>query len=219
MNIKSVSYPLDKSYINDFDAWKIYHSIRLHFNTISYDVEKYGFNNTKTYNWEKYKTVSTWEVNFANKWAKQFVYASDMQLAVGAHFFYNKPVGEWNTDPYGEDVLAVYTKLKQYVCSPKYFFDQDLLILKEKFKINILKVENNNIPKIYHLAHKGDISYETLSLIDRAISLTKYVDTKLQTLTWKAYRDTFIKYRPFVVTEMDEEYSKYIKEQLLTLKG
>lgn len=219
MNIKSVSYPLDKSYINDFDAWKIYHSVRLHFNTINYNIEKYGFNNTKTYNWEKYETVSNWEVNFANKWAKQFVYAGDMQLAVAAHFFYNKPVGEWNTDPYSESIQDVYNKLKQYVCSPKYFFDQDLLFLKEKYKINILKVENNNIPKIYHLAHKGDISYETLALIDCAISLTKYVDTKLHTLTWKAYRDTYIKYRSFVVTEMDLESIKYIKGQLLTLSS
>ena len=66
MNTTSVINFSEKKYINDFDAWKIYHTTRLHFNTVTYSVEKYGFNN-KNYDWEAYQKASNWEVRFFDK--------------------------------------------------------------------------------------------------------------------------------------------------------
>lgn len=217
MNTTSVINFSEKKYINDFDAWKIYHTTRLHFNTVTYSVEKYGFNN-KNYDWEAYQKASNWEVRFFDKWAKQFTYNTDMEIAIGAFFFYYKPSAEWFADPLGVEVTDSYNKLKQCLYSPKYFLDQDLTYLTENYTIDVLKIVKGNIPKIYHLAHKGEISYESLAIIDLAISLTKYVSTQINSLTWKAYKDTYIKYRPFVATSIDEEFTAYIKTQLLTMK-
>ena len=74
------------------------------------------------------------------------------------------------------------------------------------------------IPKIYHLAHKGIISYETLAMIDISISLTKYTCTKLNTLTWDAYKEWYLKYRPFVCLEMDKEYTKLHKGKIIIIE-
>jgi len=38
-------------------------------------------------------------------------------------------------------------------------------------------------------------------------------------LTWTAYKDWYLKYRPFVCMEMDKEYTDYIREKLLQLKN
>ena len=73
MNIKSLVYPCENpKYINDFDTWKLYQSVRLHYMTDSYRLEKYNFSSKKTYNWDKYQTVSTWEVKLFDKWAKSY---------------------------------------------------------------------------------------------------------------------------------------------------
>lgn len=224
MNIKSLVYPCETpKYINDFDTWKLYQSVRLHFMTDSYRLEKYNFSSKKAYNWEKYQKVSMWEVKLFDKWAKHFLTDNNVKMALGAHFFYNKPAGSWECAPDHEDVQEAYSKLKSFLYSPKYFLENDLTKLNESYTISILKATNDKgevaIPKIYHLAHKGIISYETLAMIDISISLTKYTCTKLNTLTWDAYKDWYLKYRPFVCLEMDKEYTDYIREKLLLLKN
>lgn len=219
--IKSIVYPNETPrLVNDFDTWKLYHAIRLHYTTDSYSVEKYNFSAKKIYNWQKYETVSDWEVRLFNKWAK--VYSNDMnvKMAMGAFFFYHKPVGEWQAYPDSDEVTVSYSKLKQFLYSPKYFLEQDLTYLNENYTIDVLKVTNGtevSIPKIYQLAHRGEISYETLALIDISTTLTKYVSTKLNTLTWKAYSSWYLKYRPFVCTEIDRELMEYVKTHLKQL--
>lgn len=218
MEIKSLVHPHDETkFVNDFDTWLLYHAVRLHYNT-DYSVEKYNFSAKKIYNWNRYLQASDWEVNLFHNWAKTYSIDKNVKMALGAFFFYHKPVGEWQSAPNSEAVTESYQKLKQFLYSPKYFLDIDLTYLKENYTINVLKVTNGNIPRIFQLAHKGEISYESLILIDNAISLTKYVSTKLNTLTWKAYKDNYLKYRPFVCTEMDSEFTEYIKQHLLSLK-
>lgn len=223
MEIKSVVYPVPSEpvYVNDFDVWKLFHAVRLHYTTSSYNIEKYHFH-SKNYNWEKYQEAHMWEVRLFDKWAKTFVTESNVKMALAAHFFYNKPAGGWECSPDHEDVQKAYSKLKSFLFSSKFFLDEDLTKLQQSYTIDILKIKDDTgqvgIPKIYHLAHKNFISYETLALIDFSTSLTKYTCTKINTLTWAAYRDWYLKYRPFVCSFMDREYSEYIREKLLLLK-
>lgn len=224
MEIKSIVYPcVQEKYVNDFDTWKLYQSVRLHYMTDSYRLEKYNFSSKKAYNWEKYLKVSKWEVKLFDRWAKEFMTDYNAKLALGSHFFYNKPSGTWESAPDGEDVQTAFKKLKSFLSSPNYYLENDLTKLYESYTIDILKAVNDKgevaIPKIYHLAHKGIISYETLSVIDISTSLTKYTCTKLNTLTWDAYKDWYLKYRPFVCTTVDKDCVDYIREKLLLLKS
>lgn len=221
---KSIVYPCESpKYINDFDTWQLYHAVNLHYNTETYSVEKYHFSAKKVYNWERYQKASQWEVRLFDKWAKSFMTDNNIKMALGAHFFYNKPSGEWNSYPDNEDVQLAYQKLKSFLSSPKYFLEQDLTKLNESYTIDILKASSDksevSIPKIYHLAHKGIISYETLAMIDISTSLTKYTCTKINSLSWNAYKSWYLKYRPFVCTEMTKDLSDYIKEKLLNMKS
>lgn len=216
--IKSIVFPNETpKYINDFDTWKLYHAIRLHYNTDSYSVTKYSFSVKKIYNWDKYMKASDWEVRLFNKWAKEYMTDFNVKVAMGAFFFYHRPVGEWQAYPDSDEVKDSYNRLKSFLYSPKYFIDQDLTYLNENYTMDVLKITNGNIPKLYQLAHKGEISYETLATIDQTIALTKYVSTKIDTLTWKSYKDWYVRYQPFVCTEVSKDLSEYIKKKLLEL--
>lgn len=208
-------YPNESpKYVNDFDTWMLYHAVRLHYNTDSYNVVKYNFSAKKIYNWEKYKKASDWEVRLFNKWAKEYTNDLNVKIALASFFFYHKPVGEWEAYPDSDEVKSSYNKLKSFLYSPKFYIDQDLTYLKENYTIDVLKVIDGNIPKIFQLAHKGEISYETLATVDKTIALTKYVSTKIDSLTWKAYKDWYVRYQPFVCTEVSKDFSEYIKNNL-----
>lgn len=214
--INSVITKLNEEYINDFSAWRIYNSLRLHFQTSSYNIEKYGFNNEK-YGWEQYQTASDYEVRLFDKLAKHYQVNTNYIMSLAANFFYLQPKGTWEI-PSTDELQYAYIKLKQFKMSPKYFLNEDLTYLKENANINILKVINNSVPDIYNLAHNGLISYESLVLIDFSTGISKYVSNQLKdSLMWSTYKTKYFKYMPFICTDISKEMVTYIQTQLKQL--
>lgn len=212
----SVISLLKEEYINDFNAWQIYQSLRLHFQKSSYNVEKYGFYN-ETYSWNKYLKASQYEVHLFDRLAKHYQTNVNYITAIAANFFYLQPKGTWEIPPVIE-LQDAYIKLKQYIMSPQYYIKQDLTILQENYNIGVLQIVNGEVPEIYSLAHNGIISYESLVLIDFSTGNSKYVCSQLKdSLIWNAYKSKYVKYKPFVCTSITPELKDYIKTQLQQL--
>lgn len=217
MMYESLIYPIpEEKYINDYDAYVLYNSVRLHYTTKSYSLLRYGFTANKSYNGENYQKIHKWEVNVYNQWAKKFMTENNMKIALGAFFFYHTPKSLHESYPGNDTVIKSYQKLKSYNMSMKYFLTQDLTMLQDKYTIDVFKVKNN-IPEIYNLAIKGVISYESLAIIDASINLSKYTSTKLDTLSWNTFKDKYQKYVPFVVTHLDTEFKEYVKCEILKI--
>ncbi len=216
--IKSIITKINEEYINDYSAWRIYNILRLHFQTTSYSVEKYGFSNEK-YNWNLYKNASEYEVRLFDKLSKYYQVNTNYVISLAANFFYLQPKGTWEISS-TDELQYAYIKLKQFRMSPKYYLDEDLTYLKNNANISILKIKDNSIPEIFNLAHNGLISYESLVLIDFSTGISKYVSNHMKdSLMWNAYKEKYFKYMPFVCTEISNDMVTYIQTQLKQLQS
>jgi hypothetical protein len=219
MLYESLVYPPpEEKYINDYDAYLLYNAVRLHYTTKSYSLLRYGFTANKSFNGEKYQTIHTWEVNAYNQWAKTFKTENNTKMALGAFFFYNTPKSLHDGYPSSDKVMEAYRKLKSFSMSMKHFLTEDLTTLQNNYTIDVFKV-NQNIPELYNLAIKGVISYESLILIDFTTNLGKYTSTKIDTLSWNAFKYKYQKYIPFVITHLDNEFKTYIKQEILKISN
>lgn len=212
--IKSPIFPLEEIKINDYDAYKIYNNIRLHFNTKKYNAVKYHFNN-KNYTGEQYKKIPMSEVAVYGKLAKEFQYKQNLMIALTAHFYYNRPEYLAQSYPDSDEIKSAYLTLKKFFIDPKKVIEDDLTIIKNNVKIDAFKAINNTIPKIYHLAVKGLISTESLIVLDSIINLTKYTDSKINSMYWDTYKERYEKYKLLICTTIDNDYKQFIKNEFI----
>lgn len=213
--LTSPIYPIDEVYVNDYDVYILYNSIRLHFQTKNYDAIFYNYKSNFTY--ETYKKVSMNEVNMYAKWAHHYQTKQNLLIALVAHFYYNRPSYAAESYPDSERVKDSYNNLKQFLQSPKHFVTKDLTYIKENCTIDIIRTANKNIPKIYPLAMKGLIRLESLIVIDVSIKLTKYIDTKIDSLSWKSFKSDYSKYSKFICSSVDAELVDIIKTTIKSL--
>lgn len=214
--IKSAIFPIEEKYINDFEAFQLYQSMRLHFQTSSYNAIKYNYKSPCS-TWQQYETVSKTEVNMYQKWASKYMTRQNLLIALAAHFHYNNPRHTLEYSPTDKRVKEAYVKLKQFLYSPKYFITKDLTYIKQNATIDIIRT-TGNIPKIYPMSVKGLISEESLIAIDISLNLTKYISTKMKSIMWDTFKQQHLKYCPFVCETLDDELIFDIKETIKNLK-
>lgn len=216
MLIKSAIYPIEEEYINDFDVYRLYNVMRLHFTT-QFDAVKYNFK-SKAFDWKAYQKVSMAEVNMYQKWANTYTTKQNVLIAIASHFHYNQPRYFMEYAPTDEKVKTSYAKLKQFLYSPTHYITKDLTYINENATIQIIRTVNGNIPKIYPMAIKGLIREESLVCIDVSINLTKYISTKIDSFTWNAFKKPYLKYSDFVCTVLDPSLVQNIKTVISKLE-
>lgn len=193
-----------------FDCYKLYLSLKNHFTKEKYDYHKYC-GKTRASLQSFYKRKDRF---FYEKLSRQ---KSDKEVEA---FFVSNFVS--CTDPQslwiGEIIRegeSVFRKWSKKVQSLSYLFKEEveLLFLGKKFD-DLFLVENNKHPELLKEYLKGNISTETLLILDKILSYRNEFDKKLQDPVWETVSFKMRKYSPFLNIDVFR-YKKILKEIVL----
>ena len=178
--------------LEPFDAYRYYQSLKLHFESKTYDAAKYNYKTSVT-------QKSFWKRNdkyhFA-KVAKRFKDAPEMIGFYASHFVNGtKWIGEMLN---AEDVYQSWLKRMQSI---SYIFEQDLNHLSiecESFDEMLSSVDGAH-PIIITKYIQEEISIETVAIINNLTGFMNRADREItETILWPEISLKVRKYSPFV---------------------
>lgn len=173
-----------------FEAFSLYQSIKLHFESDSYDAIKYNYKTSA-------KPQSFWKRKdkyFFAKIGKRFDTAPQLISYYVSHFITdNKWIGDMISDdgPYDK-----WVKVNQSI---SYIFEQDLYKLAEEVQSFDELFAIDVHPKIVEKYMQGDISLETVVIINNLVGFLNKADKQItETIVWPDVSRKIRKYGPFV---------------------
>ena len=176
-----------------YNAYVTYLAVRQHF-TSDYDYFKYN------------GKVKAWRSTFDTRKDKYFFYKLSKKKDpieylvanfIGSNDFY---IGNIRADE-SDQIYMDYKKRKE---SLSYVFKSDLSKMKENFNDNIV-VPNNEHPYLLRLYMRGDISLETLTLINKCVNIFNYWDKELSDdIMWPDIKLKATKYSPFLNVDINK---------------
>lgn len=185
--------------MNDFEAYRLYVSIKNHFSSETYDYFKYnGKNKGKIDSFNKRKDKIFFQKLAKHESLKDFLvsnFVEDNKL--------------WVKDlAYSEKAELTYKNWLKKKQSLTYFFKKDLDKLDHNFDKNF-QIENNNHPILLKLFLRKEITLETICILSILVNFVPYWNKKLEyDPTWKDVKLKMLKYIPFM--EYDKEKYKKI---------
>jgi len=191
-----------------FDAYRYYQSLKLHFESKTYDAAKYNFKTSAN-------PKSFWKRNdkyhFA-KVAKRFKDVPEMIGWYASHFINGtKWIGEMLN---AEDVYQSWLKRMQSI---GYIFEQDLNHLSLQYESfdDMLISKSNSHPDIITAYLQEEISLETVVIINKLTGFINKADNEItETIMWPDISLKVRKYDPFV--QVDIERMKKIVLKVFT---
>lgn len=180
--------------MNDFEAYKLYVSLKNHFSNKSYDYFKYnGKNKLKVSSFEKRN-----DKVFFLKLAKH----SDLLNFLVSNFSQNEKL--WIRDlAYSEEAENTYKDWIKRKQSLSYVFKQDLNKLDDDFNKNFT-IEENEHPLLLRLFLGKEISIETICLLLEFSGAIKHWNKKLEyDPLWESVKLKLVKYAPFIECDKD----------------
>jgi len=191
-----------------FDAYRYYQSLKLHFESKTYDAAKYNFKTSAN-------PKSFWQRNdkyhFA-KVAKRFKDVPEMIGWYASHFINGtKWIGEMLN---AEDVYQSWLKRMQSI---GYIFEQDLNHLSLQYESfdDMLISKSNSHPDIITAYLQEEISLETVVIINKLTGFINKADKEItETIMWPDISLKVRKYDPFV--QVDIERMKKIVLKVFT---
>ena len=185
------------SYMEGFEAFRYYQSIKLHFESKSYDAIKYNYKTSVNINsFGKRK-----DKYFFSKIAKQFNNATDLINYYVAHFISgNSWVGEMLAD---ESIYREWVRKNE---SLSYMFEQDLYKLQEiNESLDVLLDCLEGHPPIVSAYIRDDISIETVVIINHLSKFMDKADKRItETIMWPDISHKIRKYGPFITFDPDK---------------
>lgn len=182
-----------------FDAYKIYLSLKSHFNSKTYDYFKYGGRTRAS----KLTFDKRNDKYFFHKLSKR----KDVVGFLVANFVHNanKWAGELLQNGDSEKCYVRYQKYRE---SLAYQFTSDLDKLNEDFDSNIL-VEDGQHPRLLKLVLRDEINIETLVILEDIVGFMKYWNKNItDKVLWPDIYLRCKKYRPFL--EFDKNKLKQV---------
>ena len=181
-----------------FTAYQYYQSLKLHFESKTYDAAKYNFKTSANQR-------SFWKRNdkyhFA-KVAKRFKDVPDLIGFYASHFINGtKWIGEMLT---AEEVYQAWLKRMQSI---SYIFEQDLNYLSTNIESfdDLLMVKDSEHPAIITSFLEEEISLETVVIINKLTGFMKRADKEItETILWPDISLKIRKYEPFVKVNEDK---------------
>ena len=173
--------------IEPFEAFRYYQSLKLHFESDSYDATKYNYKTSV-------KPQSFWKRKdkyFFAKAGNRFNKIPDLINFYVAHFINDiKWIGEMDKD-------EQYTKWCKTMQSISYTFEQEIYKLSESVDSFDQLFEGDPHPLVIQKFLEDEISLETVVILDR---LTGFVARSAitETIIWPDLKRKILKYRPFV---------------------
>ena len=194
-----------------FETYKLYHALKLHFTSDSYDYFKYQGKSNVSY------------TNFANGSGKyQFAKLSrkynlnEMKSFLIANFIEGK--GDWigNLLSEGDEY---YSKWQKRIQSLTYNFTNDIIFILEAYNDDReapFKVFKGQLPDLLGLVLRDKITIETLCILDDILNfLPRWKKEINDDIIWPSHYRLIIKYKPFV--EYDKEkFKNILKENIRT---
>jgi hypothetical protein len=193
-----------------FDCYKLYLSLKNHFTKNNYDYHKYcGKTRASLESFYKRKDRFFYEKLSRQKTDKEieaffvsnFVSCSDPQSLWIGEIIRN-----------GEEKHKEWSKKIQ---SLSYLFKEEVesIFSGQNFD-EFFKIENNRHPIILKKHLQGNLSLETLLILEKILGYKKHFDKKLEDPIWQIVSMKLNKYTPFLNIDVFR-YKKILKESLL----
>ena len=180
--------------VDPYEVYIKYLALKSHFSDLNYDYFKYN------------GKVKAWRSTFDTRKDKYFFYKLSKKKDpieylvanfIGSNDFY---IGNIRADE-SDQIYMDYKKRKE---SLSYVFKSDLSKMKENFNDNIV-VPNNEHPYLLRLYMRGDISLETLTLINKCVNIFDYWDKELKDdIMWPDIKLKATKYSPFLNVDINK---------------
>lgn len=183
--------------MDPFDAYRYYQSLKLHFESKTYDAAKYNFKTSAN-------PKSFWKRNdkyhFA-KVAKRFKDVPEMIGFYASHFINGtKWIGEMLN---AEEVYQSWLKRMQSI---SYIFEQDLnhLSIEVESFDSLLRSKDGEHPLIITYYLQEEISLETVVIINKLTGFMNKADKEItETIMWPDISLKIRKYEPFVQVDLE----------------
>lgn len=189
-----------------FDAFRFYQSMKLHFESDSYDAIKYNYKTSV-------KPQSFWKRRdkyFFAKVGKKFDNVSELIRYYAAYFIQDKNwIGEMLED---ESIYQAYQKRMQ---SLGYTFENDMSTLSHLGSFDQVLDSTDGHPKIITAYLGGDINIESVVILNQLTVFMNRADKEItETIVWPDVSRKIRKYSPFV--QYDLEKAKNIVLRVFT---
>ena len=189
-----------------FDAYKQYLSLKNHFTKEKYDYHKYcGKSRATVQSFYKRKDRFWFEKLARNKDDKEVV-----EFFISNFITCTDPSKLWIGELIREGEVR-YTSWKKRTQSMSYMFKGEIEELLSEKKLDDLFSSKSGHPIILKKYLGGDISIETMVILDRILEFRKNFDNDLQDPVWETVSMRMKKYSPFLNIDVPR-YKKILRE-------
>ena len=192
-----------------FAAFAMFHAMKLHFTSDSYDYIKYNgkTNVTKT-------TFSTRKDKYSFYRLSRKFGLTELKDYYIANFLVDDV--QWVGDILGPESEENYKKWQKRIQSLTYTFESDIIKLLDMVDNpnELLVVKQNQFPKLMQCATQGDICLETLIILDNIMNYFPMWEKEIyDDIVWPNFKMKCQKYRPFLHYEK-EKFKQILKEKI-----
>lgn len=174
--------------MNAFDAYKMYLALKQHFGQKGYDYVKYrGKVNA---------TESSFQVRRDKYQFHKLSKHEDLERFLVANFIATDV--KWVGDLLDESAEETYKKWLKYQQSITYNFTNEINKLLTNFEDNLI-VKDGQHPSLLKQYRRGDVSIETILIIDDIVNFFPYWDKSIEdNVLWPSVKMKMLKYKPFL---------------------
>ena len=191
-----------------FVAYALWNALKLHFTSDSYDYFKY---NGKTNVSKQTFTTNKSKYHFYKLSRKYNL--EELKDFYVANFIQGK--GDWVGDLL-QDGDENYTKWQKTQQSLTYTFENDIIVLLDNVKNpnDLLVVRNNEFPKLMQYTTQGDITLETLIILNDLMNFFPMWEKEIyDDIVWPNFKTKCVKYKPFLHYDK-EKFKQILKEKI-----
>jgi hypothetical protein len=192
-----------------FAAFAMFNAMKLHFTSNSYDYFKY---NGKT-NVSK-QTFSTRKDKYSFYRLSRKYNLTDLKEYYVANFLTGDV--QWIGDILGPDAEENYKKWQKRIQSLTYTFESDIIKVMDQVDNpnELLVVKQNQFPKLMMFATQGDITLETLIILDDLMNFFPMWEKQIyDDIVWPNFKIKCVKYKPFLHYDR-EKFKQILKEKI-----
>ena len=193
--------------VTPFETYQTYLSMKSHFTNRKYDFFKYGGKSRATMASFNKRKDKYWFEKTSRKYSDKEVLDFLLSNFVSANNPENLWIGEIINS--GERTYAEWMKRQQ---SLTYLFKEQSNELLFNKKLNeVFDCSNNKHPIVLKKYLGGEISLETLMILEKVFSFVKNFDKKLKDPVWESVSLKIKKYIPFININVFH-YKKILRE-------
>ena len=195
--------------VTPFETYQTYLSMKSHFTNPKYDFFKYGGKSRATMTSFNKRKDKYWFEKTSRKYSDQQILDFLLSNFVTTDNPQNLWIGEIINS--GERTYAEWMKRQQ---SLTYLFKEQLNELLFNRNLNeVFDCSNNKHPIVLKRYLGGEISLETLMILEKVFSFVKNFDKKLTDPVWETVSLKIKKYTPFININVFP-YKKILREMI-----